>query len=137
MFRVSNEHTYHEFEVSSRDELLQELETLNARSNPIDPVKTYRIYELTPDGEILDQAALQIPFQGKIDTILEQFGHKATDEPSKKGILDFVQSIVPRRGSAKEPYKTVPLSPRWLNHQLVTLSRPQNLWMLSSQPPIR
>ena len=88
MYKIINQLTNQEETFEYRDELLSRLEIINERmkSNKING--TYRLYSLNPEGEILQEESLEIPFVGIIDQLLGNFGMSAGKK--KKGFLHFL-----------------------------------------------
>lgn len=75
MFKVQNALTYRTFEVEDRDELLSELELLNARKQPLDPQEIWEVFYLSEHGELLEKTTITLPFSNTIDELLEGFGY--------------------------------------------------------------
>lgn len=75
MYKVQNSLTYRSWEVDSRDDLLAELELLNARRNPLDPEENWDIFYLSEQGELLEKTSITFPFQATIDELLAGFGY--------------------------------------------------------------
>ena len=88
MYKIINQLTNQEETFEHRDDLLSRLEIINERmkSNKING--TYRLYSLNPEGEILQEESLEIPFVGIIDQLLGNFGMSAGKK--KKGFLHFL-----------------------------------------------
>lgn len=80
MFQVTNLLTFQSWSATTRDELLSELEHMNARRQPLDPPETVEIVHVDDEGEIMEERfLLEFPLQGTIDKVLEEFGYgKAT-----------------------------------------------------------
>ena len=88
MYKIINQLTNQEETFEHRDDLLSRLEIINERmkSNKINGI--YRLYSLNPEGEILQELSLEIPFVGIIDQLLENFGTSVGKK--KKGFLHFL-----------------------------------------------
>ncbi|MGT2910678.1 hypothetical protein ACVR1I_03055 [Streptococcus cameli] len=92
MYRVENNITHQSWTVTSRDDLLSELELMDARRKPLDPRQEMIIYHLTEDGEILDKILLIFPLEATIDLLLENFG-----QSKKTGILSWMPGLFRRK----------------------------------------
>ena len=88
MYKIINQLTNQEETFEHRDDLLSRLEIINERmkSNRINGI--YRLYSLNPEGEILQEESLEIPFIGIIDQLLENFGTSVGKK--KRGFLHFL-----------------------------------------------
>lgn len=75
MYKVQNSLNYRSWEVDNRDDLLAELELLNARRNPLDPEENWDIFYLSEQGELLEKTSITFPFQATIDELLAGFGY--------------------------------------------------------------
>ncbi|HFI0149779.1 TPA: hypothetical protein ACGO3A_001325 [Streptococcus suis] len=75
MFKVQNSLTYRSWQVESRDDLLAELEHLNARRHPLDQKDDWDIFYLSDQGELLQKTSISFPFSETIDELLADFGH--------------------------------------------------------------
>lgn len=92
MFKVQNSLTYRSWQVESRDELLSELEHLNARRNTLDPEENWDIFYLSEQGELLEKTSITFPFQATIDELLADFGFA-----KPKGRRSFFSRIFGRK----------------------------------------
>ncbi|HEL1585352.1 TPA: hypothetical protein TXJ06_002135 [Streptococcus suis] len=92
MYKVQNSLNYRSWEVDSRDDLLAELEHLNARRNPLDQKEDWDIFYLSEQGELLQKTSISFPFQETIDELLADFGY-AKPKPRKS----FFSSIFGRK----------------------------------------
>lgn len=75
MYKVQNSLNYRSWEVDSRDDLLAELEHLNARRNPLDQKEDWDIFYLSDQGELLQKTSISFPFSETIDELLADFGY--------------------------------------------------------------
>lgn len=90
MFQVTNLLTFQSWSATTRDELLSELEHMNARRQPLDPPETVEIVHVDDEGEIMEERfLLEFPLQGTIDEVLEEFGYGKAKTPkhSKPGFF--------------------------------------------------
>lgn len=97
MYKIINQLTNQEETFEYRDELLSRLEIINERmkSNKINGI--YRLYSLNSEGEILQEARLEIPFVGIIDQLLENFGTSVGKK--KRGFLHFLAKHKEKKSS--------------------------------------
>ncbi|CYX35936.1 Uncharacterised protein [Streptococcus suis] len=89
MYKVRNLLTFREWQVDTRDELLSELEVLNARKQALDPVDDLEIIHYSAEGVALASTVLKVPFNGTIDEQLTGFGY----EKSKVDPLQFFKGL--------------------------------------------
>lgn len=101
MYKIINQLTNQEETFEHRDDLLSRLEIINERmkSNKINGI--YRLYSLNPEGEILQELSLEIPFVGIIDQLLENFGTSVGKK--KKGFLHFLAKHKEKNSSLGTP----------------------------------
>ena len=101
MYKIINQLTNQEETFENRDDLLSRLEIINERmkSNRING--TYQLYSLNPEGEILQELSLEIPFVGIIDQLLENFGTSVGKK--KKGFLHFLAKHKEKNSSLGTP----------------------------------
>lgn len=101
MYKIINQLTNQEETFEHRDDLLSRLEIINERmkSNKINGI--YRLYSLNPEGEILQELSLEIPFVGIIDQLLENFGTSVGKK--KKGFLHFLAKHKEKTSSLGTP----------------------------------
>ena len=88
MYKIINQLTNQEETFEHRDDLLSRLEIINERMKSNRITGTYQLYSLNPEGEILQELSLEIPFVGIIDQLLENFGTSVGKK--KKGFLHFL-----------------------------------------------
>jgi len=88
MYKIINQLTNQEETFEHRDELLSRLEIINERMKSNRITGTYQLYSLNPEGEILQELSLEIPFVGIIDQLLENFG--TSTGKKKRGFLHFL-----------------------------------------------
>ena len=101
MYKIINQLTNQEETFEYRDDLLSRLEIINERmkSNKINGI--YRLYSLNPEGEILQELSLEIPFVGIIDQLLENFG--TSGGKKKRGFLHFLAKHKEKKSSQDIP----------------------------------
>ena len=101
MYKIINQLTNQEETFEYRDDLLSRLEIINERmkSNKINGI--YRLYSLNPEGEILQELSLEIPFVGIIDQLLENFG--TSGGKKKRGFLHFLEKHKEKNSSLGTP----------------------------------
>lgn len=101
MYKIINQLTNQEETFEYRDDLLSRLEIINERmkSNKINGI--YQLYSLNPEGEILQELSLEIPFVGIIDQLLENFGTSVGKK--KKGFLHFLAKHKEKKSSQGIP----------------------------------
>ena len=73
MYKIINQLTNQEETFEHRDDLLSRLEIINERMKSNRITGTYQLYSLNPEGEILQELSLEIPFVGIIDQLLENY----------------------------------------------------------------
>jgi len=88
MYKIINQLTNQEETFEHRDDLLSRLEIINERMKSNRITETYQLYSLNPEGEILQELSLEIPFVGIIDQLLENFG--TSTGKKKRGFLHFL-----------------------------------------------
>ena len=88
MYKIINQLTNQEETFENRDDLLSRLEIINERMKSNRITGTYQLYSLNPEGEILQELSLEIPFVGIIDQLLENFG--TSTGKKKRGFLHFL-----------------------------------------------
>lgn len=88
MYKIINQLTNQEETFENRDDLLSRLEIINERMKSNIITGTYQLYSLNPEGEILQEDRLEIPFVGIIDQLLENFG--TSGGKKKRGLLHFL-----------------------------------------------
>ena len=107
MYKIINQLTNQEETFEYRDDLLSRLEIINERMKSNKITGTYRLYSLNPEGEILQELNLEIPFIGIIDQLLENFGTSVGKK--KRGFLHFLEkhkentSLPAERESQSQP----------------------------------
>ena len=107
MYKIINQLTNQEETFEYRDDLLSRLEIINERMKSNKITGTYRLYSLNPEGEILQELNLEIPFIGIIDQLLENFGTSVGKK--KRGLLHFLEkhkentSLLAERESQSQP----------------------------------
>lgn len=105
MYKVRNLLTFREWQVDTRDELLSELEVLNARKQALDPVDDLEIIHYSAEGVALASTVLKIPFSGTIDEQLTGFGY----EKSKADPLQFFKGLFGSKKKESEKPSEVPV----------------------------
>ena len=107
MYKIINQLTNQEETFEHRDDLLSRLEIINERMKSNRITGTYQLYSLNPEGEILQELNLEIPFVGIIDQLLENFGTSVGKK--KRGLLHFLEkhkentSLLAERESQSQP----------------------------------
>lgn len=101
MYKVINQLTNQEETFEHRDDLLSRLEIINERMKSNRITGTYQLYSLNPEGEILQELNLEIPFVGIIDQLLENFGTSVGKK--KKGFLHFLAKHKEKNSSLGTP----------------------------------
>lgn len=103
MFQVTNLLTFQSWSVTTRDELLSELEHMNARRQPLDPPETVEIVHVDDEGEIMEERfLLEFPFQGTIDEVLEGFGYGKVKTPKRSKPGFFKRLFFRKKTKPKE-----------------------------------
>lgn len=101
MYKIINQLTNQEETFEHRDDLLSRLEIINERMKSNRITGTYQLYSLNPEGEILQELGLEIPFVGIIDQLLENFGTSVGKK--KKGFLHFLAKHKEKNSSLGTP----------------------------------
>jgi len=101
MYKIINQLTNQEETFEHRDDLLSRLEIINERMKSNKITGTYRLYSLNPEGEILQELNLEIPFIGIIDQLLENFGTSVGKK--KRGFLHFLVKHKEKNSSLGTP----------------------------------
>ncbi len=101
MYKIINQLTNQEETFEHRDDLLSRLEIINERMKSNRITGTYRLYSLNPEGEILQELNLEIPFIGIIDQLLENFGTSVGKK--KRGFLHFLVKHKEKNSSLGTP----------------------------------
>ncbi|MDU0882023.1 MAG: hypothetical protein E7B02_10660 [Streptococcus salivarius] len=101
MYKIINQLTNQEETFEYRDDLLSRLEIINERMKSNRITGTYRLYSLNPEGEILQELSLEIPFVGIIDQLLENFG--TSTGKKKRGFLHFLAKHKEKNSSLGTP----------------------------------
>lgn len=101
MYKIINQLTNQEETFEYRDDLLSRLEIINERMKSNKITGTYRLYSLNPEGEILQEINLEIPFIGIIDQLLENFGTSVGKK--KRGFLHFLVKHKEKNSSLGTP----------------------------------
>ena len=101
MYKIINQLTKQEETFEYRDELLSRLEIINERMKSNRITGTYQLYSLNPEGEILQELSLEIPFVGIIDQLLENFGTSVGKK--KRGFLHFLAKHKEKTSSLGTP----------------------------------
>lgn len=101
MYKIINQLTNQEETFENRDDLLSRLEIINERMKSNIITGTYQLYSLNPEGEILQELSLEIPFVGIIDQLLENFGTSVGKK--KKGFLHFLAKHKEKNSSLGTP----------------------------------
>lgn len=101
MYKIINQLTNQEETFEHRDDLLSRLEIINERMKSNRITGTYRLYSLNPEGEILQEESLEIPFIGIIDQLLENFGTSVGKK--KRGFLHFLVKHKEKNSSLGTP----------------------------------
>lgn len=101
MYKIINQLTNQEETFEHRDDLLSRLEIINERMKSNRITGTYQLYSLNPEGEILQELSLEIPFVGIIDQLLENFGTSVGKK--KKGFLHFLAKHKEKNSSLGTP----------------------------------
>lgn len=111
MYKIINQLTNQEETFEHRDDLLSRLEIINERMKSNRITGTYQLYSLNPEGEILQELSLEIPFVGIIDQLLENFGTSVGKK--KKGFLHFLAKHKEKNTSpgTSEPQPQLELQP--------------------------
>ncbi|WP_161980565.1 hypothetical protein [Streptococcus sp. S784/96/1] len=109
MFQVTNLLTYASWSVTSRDELLSELEHANAKRQPLDPKDTLELIHTDENGEVLEKTVIDLPLTRTIDEVLENFGFGS----SKSGKGGFLSRFLPffPKGKATPPAEEIAPKP--------------------------
>lgn len=103
MFQVTNLLTFQSWSATTRDELLSELEHMNARRQPLDPPETVEIVHVDDEGEIMEERfLLEFPLQGTIDEVLEEFGYGKAKTPKRSKPGFFKRLFFKRDNSPKD-----------------------------------
>ena len=101
MYKIINQLTNQEETFENRDDLLSRLEIINERMKSNRITGTYQLYSLSPEGEILQELSLEIPFVGIIDQLLENFG--TSTGKKKRGFLHFLAKHKEKNSSLGTP----------------------------------
>lgn len=101
MYKIINQLTNQEGTFENRDDLLSRLEIINERMKSNRITGTYQLYSLNPEGEILQELSLEIPFVGIIDQLLENFG--TSTGKKKRGFLHFLAKHKEKNSSLGTP----------------------------------
>lgn len=101
MFQVQNQATYSQFQVATRDELLFELDLLNAKQKKKGTTASFDLFYLDENGRLVDKISIHFPLSTTVDEALIDFGHL---KPKKAGFLK-------RLFSFKRKEKTVAVVP--------------------------
>ena len=101
MYKIINQLTKQEENFENRDDLLSKLEIINERMKSNRITGTYQLYSLNPEGEILQELSLEIPFVGIIDQLLENFG--TSTGKKKRGFLHFLAKHKEKNSSLGTP----------------------------------
>lgn len=101
MYKIINQLTNQEETFENRDDLLSRLEIINERMKSNRITGTYQLYSLNPEGEILQELSLEIPFVGIIDQLLENFG--TSTGKKKRGFLHFLAKHKEKNSSLGTP----------------------------------
>lgn len=101
MYKIINQLTNQEETFENRDDLLSRLEIINERMKSNRITGTYQLYSLNPEGEILQELSLEIPFVGIIDQLLENFG--TSTGKKKRGFLHFLAKHKEKNSSLRTP----------------------------------
>ena len=101
MYKIINQLTNQEETFEHRDDLLSRLEIINERMKSNRITGTYQLYSLNPEGEILQELSLEIPFVGIIDQLLENFGTSVGKK--KRGFLHFLVKHKEKNSSLGTP----------------------------------
>ena len=101
MYKIINQLTKQEETFEHRDDLFSKLEIINERMKSNRITGTYRLYSLNPEGEILQELNLEIPFIGIIDQLLENFGTSVGKK--KRGFLHFLVKHKEKNSSLGTP----------------------------------
>lgn len=101
MYKIINQLTNQEETFEYRDDLLSRLEIINERMKSNRITGTYQLYSLNPEGEILQELSLEIPFVGIIDQLLENFG--TSTGKKKRGFLHFLAKHKEKNSSLGTP----------------------------------
>lgn len=81
MFQVQNKTTYSSFTVETRDELLFELDILDARQKMNQTSESFDLFYLDKDGRLLDKRSITFPLEGTVDAALVDFGYVKAKKP--------------------------------------------------------
>ena len=101
MYKIINQLTNQEETFENRDDLLSRLEIINERMKSNRITGTYQLYSLNPEGEILQELSLEIPFVGIVDQLLENFG--TSTGKKKRGFLYFLAKHKEKNSSLGTP----------------------------------
>ena len=101
MYKIINQLTNQEETFEHRDDLLSRLEIINERMKSNRITGTYQLYSLNPEGEILQELSLEIPFVGIVDQLLENFG--TSTGKKKRGFLYFLAKHKEKNSSLGTP----------------------------------
>lgn len=101
MYKIINQLTNQEETFENRDDLLSRLEIINERMKSNRITGTYQLYSLNPEGKILQELSLEIPFVGIIDQLLENFG--TSTGKKKRGFLHFLAKHKEKNSSLGTP----------------------------------
>lgn len=95
MYIVTHD-THRQWQVSTKDILLFELDILIAKHRKKSTEETLRIEQMSQEGELLDSIELTVPPQDNIDNALEHFGVVAIDTPKRSKVLDSIKKVMHR-----------------------------------------
>lgn len=100
MFQVQNQATYSQFQVNTRDELLLELDLLNARQKKKGAVATFDLSHLDQDGRLLEKRSLTFPLETTVDEALADF---SPAEQKKAGFFKRLFSFKKKEKKVEVP----------------------------------
>lgn len=95
MYIVTHD-THRQWQVSTKDILLFELDILIAKHRKKSTEETLRIEQMSQEGELLDSIELTVPPQDNIDNALEHFGVVVIDTPKRSKVLDSIKKLMHR-----------------------------------------
>lgn len=95
MYIVTHD-THRQWQVSTKDILLFELDILIAKHRKKSTEETLRIEQMSQEGELLDSIELTVPPQDNIDNALEHFGVATIGTPKHSKVLDSIKKLMHR-----------------------------------------
>lgn len=95
MFIVKHDLTHYEWQTTTKDELLMELDVLIAKHRKRGTKETIVIEQFSAEGKLLDSVTLELPTNENIDERLSNFGVVVVSEPrqSRFGFFNSFKRI--------------------------------------------